>query len=160
MNPITSSDFRSKNQVLFQTKIMQNVGWNYTANCGTTHYRVGSADVIDLNKNGKADTTYQKTGWTTFRKTIQEPNLKQDYAKLEEYAKRNSAEVVTQGDVSDLLIENTVLDDGTTVFTQPTLSSQNTRSISTLVQELEPFEKDAKWAIDMTTQEFLIYKPK
>jgi len=160
MNPITSADFRSRNEILFQSKILAHTGWNFTANCGATHYRVGDFDVIDLNKNGKADTEYQKTGWTTYRQKFTEPSLVHGFDKIKEYAQRNQAEVVTQDDIRDPLIETGGMSGGTTVFTKDELIHENQRGLGTLVDQLEPFEKNAKWAIDVTTQEFVLYKPR
>lgn len=160
MNPISSSDFKNNNQILFQTKIMQNVGWDFTANCGATHYRVGEFDVIDLNKNNKADSQYEKTGFTTYRQKFTEPSLVNDFTQLANYAKRYGAEVITQDDVNDLQVETGGISSGTTVFTKTQLIHENPHSISSLVSELEPFEKGAKWAIDVASGEFMIYKPK
>lgn len=160
MNPISSSDFRNNNQVVFKSKILKECGWTVTANCGASTYRIGSADVIDLNHNDKPDATYQSTGFTTFKKTMTEPNLANKFSQLEEYGKRYGAEVLTQDDMRDIQVENTSWSGGTTVFTKDTITKENQRPISSLVNELEPFEKDAKWAIDLKSQEFLIYTPK
>lgn len=81
------------------------VSMNYTCHFKATHYRVGDFDDIDLNKNGKADTEYQKTGWTTYRQKFTEPSLVHDFDKINEYAQRNQTEVITQDDIKDPLIE-------------------------------------------------------
>jgi hypothetical protein len=159
MNPINSSDFRSKNQVLFQTKILQNQKYGLTAGCGGS-YTVGNFDVIDLKQNNKFDWTFNHTGGmfsSAYKGTPQEPSFKEDYDKLKAYAERYKAEVITQDDVSGLLIQDLALEGDRS---HDTLIPNNTRQISTLVSELEPFEKDAKWAIDVKSNEFLVYKPK
>jgi len=166
MQPIKSSDFRSNNQVLFQAKILQNQQFSYSIDRGALGYsqvKSGSCDVIDINQDNRAEFTFGGIPkvWGGVKETFNEPVLTQSFEEVETYGNRYNTEVVTQDDINlkNLQIEDTTLY-GKSDKIENKIVGENQRSIETLVDKLEPFEPNAKWAIDIVNQEFLIYKPK
>lgn len=152
MNPITSSAFREGNQILFQTRILHD---NWESRYYGKPEIIAENDIIDLNRDNKVRTSWESTGFTSFNQRFTEPCLVNSMEQLTDSAKKYGTEVITQEDVSDLKIE-----DGGYSTKIHGFMHENQRSISTLVNKLAPLEKDAKWAIDLTSKEFLIYQQK
>jgi len=144
MQPISSSDFRNNNQILSTAKLGKMCFGKLP------HKTENAVDVIDLNGDGLCSVTKFKT--TIYTK---EPVLEPNFSKFETFAKRYNAEVVTQDDIKNVYVGQAVGG-----YEKPDFEKKNLRPISTLIPEMEPFEKNAKWAIDVKTEEFLIYKPK
>lgn len=156
MNPITSSEFRNNNQILHTTRILQGAQFGYVRGSCSSHqvsYQVNVGDVVDMNNNGQPDYTFEKVGWLHFKETGTEPVLTHDFNQVKEYALQHKSEVLTQDDIK-LLVDTPLVVDGHAAV------ANNPRPIGTLVDQLEPFEPNAKWAVDVTTGEFLVYKPK
>lgn len=145
-------------QVLARHKILQGEGW-----------RGGeSRDVIDADNNGSE--TYVQggfgnhiTGRLTY--TTQDPALVTPYQAIAQFAKNNHVTLVTQDDLGELKAKNVKLIE--TRFGDLTRLNSNkevdvdVRSLTQVAQELNPFpERPARWAIDTSTQEFVIYSPK
>lgn len=162
MNPISSFEFRSKNQVLHQTRILENQGWDCPHPGTGDWHHVGHVDVLDLNNDAKPERKANQIntgGWIEYTLKITEPSFINSLSQIKEFANRYGAEVVTKEDVGDLQIENTALK-GAWKSPNYDIVHESKRSISTLLGELEPFEKGTDWAIDVTSGEFLIYRPK
>lgn len=159
----TSAEFRQQNHILFSAKILRDVQVkeDFSAGWGAP-LATPVADVLDLNGNGQVDAVVDD-GKDNFERNAQHtivlnepalhaPNMKQ----LAAYAASKGAQVLTQDDlphavfIADLSAHGG--EEGPAVGAE-----SNVRPIDVLVSEREPFTAGAKFAIDLSTSEFLIY---
>ena len=172
MQPISSSGFRNNNKILDSAKILPNQSWEFRlGKYGHEKKILANVDVIDINNNGKFDVKEEQLKtkfWepNTWKHTITEPNIKEGYKILSKYASAHDTEVITQDDVQQLVkdglnvtAENTCWKEEVGFSRKDTVFTENQCQLSSLVKEMEPFEKNAKWAIDFANQEFLVYRP-
>ncbi|MHC9539947.1 MAG: hypothetical protein AB9903_10545 [Vulcanimicrobiota bacterium] len=168
MISITSSEFRSRYEILDRASILPGSHFELNFSCSGKVEKYGSADVIDLNNNGSADIESADLGGNRSKDTMVEPDLAAGYRLLSKYASAKRSEIIVQDDTDELLkaglnadVQNTTLHSKVGFFgRKDEVVAENRRSIEALVKEIEPFDKEAKWAIDCKTQEFLIYRPR
>lgn len=159
------SGFSQKNEILFKAPILQ--GSKITGepdpfedNRCTT---LASADVIDINKSGKPEVEISGYMGEGGLKQFTEPVLKTPLNDLKAFGEEQNKRVITQGDLdSELKIADGFgsWDEALNRGMGNTRSHGQERTMNDLVQQLVPDDKDAKWAIDLASSEFLIYRPK
>lgn len=159
----TSAAFRSSNQILFSATILRGAEAtkDYSMEWGSPH-STGPTDVIDLNKNGEADFTATSNfhRGDSNRIAFSEPAIASpSMDRLEQFAKKQGVEVLTQSDlpqgvfVHDVACEGVKAEDAIT-------SGSNLRPLNTLVNDLpEEFDPAAQYALDFANNEFLIFLP-
>jgi hypothetical protein len=164
---ISSADFRRDNQILFQTKIVHQ-GWDkdHISKCldidkdsPALQSEFKDADVIDINKDGRGNTS-ENYGILQSDMFFTEPVLADGYENIKKAAEQRGDEVVTRETAGDVKMKDqgVIVSEG---FYQSIHASESyIRSLDNLVHDLAPKEENAKWAIDTTTQEFMIFKPK
>ncbi len=160
----TRADFASQNTILFSARILADSVAKRDFSAGWSQpLQTPAADVIDLNGNGQADFVVddgeKHRDDRNHTIALQEPAL---YAPrlsaLKAFATGQGAEVLTQDDlpngvfVQDLGVRGGEEGPGTPV-------TVNVRPLQALVAAHDPYDPAAKFAIDVSSGEFLIYKP-
>lgn len=146
---LRSVQFRRDHEILYHAPIVRGQGWIMDADADMRP--VGQADVLDLDGDGQAGTRMGAAGGA-LQLSYKEPSLQVPLSRLADYAAGRGTEVLTQDDFSDLNIQNV------SVRQNEGVRSGEIRSLATLVAEKAPFEPGARWAIDVASQEFLIYR--
>jgi hypothetical protein len=147
----TVDAFKAQNTVLSSRKILhENKGIK-----AMVFRHGGPYDVIDINKNGQADTKKDFYPGNGSHRRYAEPVILR-YERIKEYAAAHQKEVITQDDIGD--VELGYVGYGPTNPTTPTCMA-NTSSAE-VMKELCPFDPDTHWAIDVANNEFLVYTPK
>lgn len=150
INKISSNNFRANNKILFEAKIRDNIG-------------CVDGDFVDLNNNGDADYEVKKAGLFggKLKFNFTEPFLVEPYSKIENFAKANETEIITQDNIKNVNIKDRwgIYENREYPLFRKA-GEDNVRSISELVQKESPFTPDAKWAFDTKKQSFIIYEPK
>jgi len=162
MNPISSSDFRNQNNILFNAKIIN--GLDNLRDCHITNGEydgflsdVGMFDVIDVDHSGSTRHSINTSGFLPVKSHIKtkEPVLELPFGKIKEAAERRDTEVVTQEDAPNLRACDVEL---TGKMFTGTGRKTNYRSLDQVASEIDPF--GAKWAIDVKEGEYILYTPK
>jgi hypothetical protein len=159
-----SAEFRSQNTILFAASIVRDaqVKKDFSAGWGAP-LATPTADVIDLNGNGKADALIddgadrysdrEEHSIVLTEPAIHAPKL----SAIQAFASARGAQVVTREDLplgvflSDLSARGK---EGPGVTTET-----NVRPIESLVAQHAPIDASVSYAFDLSTNEFLIYKP-
>ena len=161
---IRSDDFRAHNKVLFSAPILKQVkveedfsaGWGKP--CST-----GEIDVIDLNGNGQADQPETKRSYSRDepkRVTVTEPALHApSYQALAACAERKNTEILTATELpGGVFVCNPTAEQ--VGDNEVKASHESIRSLDSLVAEhFDPEHPEARWAIDIARQEFVIFTP-
>lgn len=156
--PISRADFDRSNQVLFSAKIVHTNGWHVSLAEGG--YWIGAGDIVDINKNGQADTTAQPDGIMRTRRMFTEPALAVPFQQIVDVTKaKNQGEVVTHDELMGVMVEDFGVSFGATAFQRDYLVHNNPRSIASIIAQVDPIDRDARCAIDVNTNEFMIYRP-
>ena len=157
---LTSTNFRKNNNILFNTRIKK--GSLETARPGITGLTGrNNADVIDINQNGIADIE-SRNGIFTGDYIFKEPVLDFGYStsmalsSVKDYARSKETEVLTQDSSKDIDVKEYGVHAG---LLNGHKIENNVRSIRSLVDQITPDNKNAKWAIDVEREEFIIYEP-
>jgi len=161
---ISSSDFRQTNKVLFsapilaKTKVEEDFSAGWGASCST-----GEVDVIDLNGNGQADQPKKSKNRGSRDESkvvsIEEPALHAPSLEaLSSLAQRKGTEVLTPSDLpGGIFICNPKAEQ---IGDEVVQSHESIRSLDSLVAErFDPAHPEARWAIDVANQQFLIFVP-
>lgn len=157
----TSANFHASNQILFRAPILRKTeaSEDFSAGWGEAH-STGEVDVIDLNGNGSADYKATENYGSGDSNTVSltEPAIvSPQLDKLEAFAKKNEAEVLTQDDLPQgiYVAETSASGPEKNVIR----SQESLRPANTLVNDLpQEFDPQAKYAIDFAKGEFLVYK--
>ena len=136
LRPTTSADFRKGNAILFSVPLR-----NPEAKT--------PEDYIDMNRNTMGNSTgatrFDSTGkfiWSIHRGVDLEPVLKVSMQQLRAFAARRDLEVVTSAD-----------------FGSDIMNGKDRISLQDLLPDQGPLHKDALWAVDLKTNELLVYAP-
>lgn len=157
-----SAEFRSNHQILATYKIIKGVraeadfqmGWGAKLTSPAT-------DVVDLNGDGEAGYKaipingdgYRNGGKVLFDEPgFAAPRL----SEMERVAQARGTEVLTQDDFVQGLYLETVGAEGKEGEGTPV--HQDMRNASQLIAAREPWDPDARFAVDVKAGEFLIYK--
>ena len=144
--------------ILAKTKVEEDFSAGWGPSCST-----GEIDVIDLNGNGEADQSKKSKNRGSRDEakvvSIEEPALHAPSLEaLSSLAQRKGTEVLTPGDLpGGVFISNPRAEQ---FDTDVVVSNESIRSLDSLVAErFDPAHPDARWAIDVANQQFLIFVP-
>jgi len=150
--------FKETNDILFETGIISTAGWDVRA-C-ESYYNIGAADIIDVNQDGKANTSERPVA--SFRKEVhyKEPDLVLPYATIEKTARDMKKGIMTTDDIKGMDVDDFGVSFGSTGFQRDSEIQENERSIDLMAKNLMPDVPGVKGAIDIVNKRFVIYKPK
>lgn len=150
--PISRANFNKENTILYKTKIIKT-----KVNRGSNEI----TDVIDINKNGRADTTYSRRGMWSHRDTYEEPSLTIPLARIKDQIETmDEGEVALQDDLANIQIQNLQVDFSNWTLVNTTVQGKRFRHAGSLINQVAPLGSDKGIAIDTQTREFLVYAPK
>jgi hypothetical protein len=154
---VTSAQFRTDNKILFKAPIITTAGCITESKYGRYNHG-GAGDYIDLNSNNQVDIRSSGGGFSRVDVNFTEPNLKIPMETLRAAAKSGDhGEVLTADILGAEQIQDVHLNYGWGAGSQDV---SNQRSLGTLVERFAPLDMDkASYAIDLTTNEFVIYTP-
>ena len=159
MSSINAESFRSNNRILFSTKIVHD-HMNWKSPKGTRETHTNEGDYIDLNKNDAIDRKQfaGEVGWFNYQYCgkMLEPSLAVPLSTLKSAAQERNTEIITQDDANDFGVTYQAFDTerrGDREFVY------DRKNLGDFARELAPLDQDAKWAIDLKNDEFIIFKP-
>lgn len=148
LTPITSSEFRQNNKILFECPIRKQAAG------GQEHW----ADHIDLNGNNEWDSDFTKF-FNLNKSLYTEPIAKPEMEKWKKLATDNNTEILTNkelGEQDALYMRYTT--DCWADKTEAEVASMTT--FSKIAQKQAPDAPNAQWAIDATNMHFMVFEPK
>lgn len=153
---ITAADFRQQNKVLFSAGIysMKPIPAEVS---GEEVELFKDTFLIDLNRDGKPEFTAEES-FNRVKMQVTEPCFVTSYPSIQELARTEKTEVLTQGDVRSVKVESFGYDLGKWAWSSDhKLIQENRRTLAEVIDEAGAFPKEARWAIDTKNGEFLIY---
>jgi hypothetical protein len=151
-----ADNFRKNNKILSETKILHGEGWTFSGS--EWSYTIGQADIIDINGNGKADTTMDPVGNLRKEYLYDEPALDMPYEQIKAMGTEMKKGIITRDDVKNLGVRDFGVSSGFSAFSKDYEISRNKRFMHNLVKDLEPYSEKARWAIDITKGTFIVYE--
>ena len=153
---MTSNELRTQHQVLFRAPIIRDGGWR-TGNDEAV-WTVGGGDVIDLDHSGRAEYHHEPAGFLRTNMVYDEPVIVGGMKRLRAFASEQGTEVLTAQEAPQVKVAEVGVSIGGTIFQEDEILQRHTRPLDSLVVELYPRDRDAQWAVDLTQNEFLIWK--
>ncbi|MEQ8192375.1 MAG: hypothetical protein ABRQ39_30695 [Candidatus Eremiobacterota bacterium] len=159
----TSEQFAGEHKIYGRYPLLKDQTWRVNdITYGNTR------DIIDINRDCKENCTKKEEGFLglgsmTYKTT--EPSIGIDYDDIVRLAKQANTEVVTEDDIGDIQSFNSKMKVNISLLdglpSNVEISKENIRSIKKVVEEINPFQdknENAKYAIDIKSQDFLIYE--
>lgn len=151
-----TSELFSQHQILFRAPIIRDKGWEVGHE--DTRWTVGGADVIDLNKSGRAESHGEDVGFFRTAFVYDEPVLTDGLKNLQALAEQTGTEIITDREYPFARVQEGGVNLGNTMLQRDEIIARHPRPIASLVAEVFPQECGARWAIDPVNKEFLIFK--
>jgi len=151
-------NFKKKNDIFFDTEIISTGGWHFEA-C-ESRYSLGRGDIIDVNEDGKANTTERPVA--SFRKEIlyKEPALTVSYDGIERVAREMRKGIVTRDDITNMGVKSFGISVGTFGPQRDYEIDGEEKSLDLIAKNLMPDVPGVRGAIDIVNKRFVIYKPR
>ena len=149
-HPTTWGAFKDQNAILFSAPIRNN------------GLRTDEP-FIDLNKDGKQNFKFTSSDefiWSIDKTADLEPVLNASLEQIRASADRRGLEVVTSADMNLAAQYKTVTSDGKNYHPAKKTVEVKSVPLQDLVPALAPLDKDAEWAVNLKTNEFLIFAPR
>ena len=153
----TSAVFRQNNEILYSANILKAAEVNKQLSAKES-VSSGPTDVLDLNHDGKIPSHLEAGPGSSQILKLDEPSIvSPKLDKLQEFAKQNGAEVVTQAD----LPEGVFVSDRAVSTADPSKPLDTpVKPLNMLVNDLpDKFDPNARFALDFATGQLLVYKP-
>ncbi|MEQ8168987.1 MAG: hypothetical protein ABRQ38_08830 [Candidatus Eremiobacterota bacterium] len=159
----TSEQFSGEHKIYGRYPLLKDQKWRVN---GITYGN--TRDIIDINRDCKENFTKEEEGFLglgslTCKTT--EPSIGVDYDDIVRLAKQANTEVVTEDDIGDIQSFNSKMKVSISLLdglpSNVEISKENIQSIKKVAKEINPFQdknENAKYAIDIKTQDFLIYE--
>ena len=154
----SSSAFRDTHTIHFSAPIGKCKGLPAKSN-GRELRLFEKMDVIDLDRSGDPRVKVEE-GFNRLRIRITEPVLMTGPGEMEQFARQHGTDVILQEDVKPINIGEPQYDLGKYWWSRPNhFEVLNERSLDVLLHEVGPLPSNARWAIDVVKEEFLVYSP-
>lgn len=152
--------FHSNNEILYRAKINDGRGIAVSGSYLEDH-RIGQADVIDIDGNGRAELKREPAELFRKRFVYNEPVLSESIDDLNTYSRRQGKEILTGDDLGTRLgVKDYGVDIGSTSFQNMEEIDRNFRTLGNLTRQLVGNVPGANWAVSPATREFYIFKPR